>query len=133
MNGAAVHVYSRARDGNTKVSEHFRVREFACSDGTDTVFISPFLVAVLEAIRCHFGVPVTVSSGYRTEARNKAVGGSAYSRHKYGLAADICVSGIAPEQVAAYAETLLEDSGGIGRYATFTHIDVRKEKSRWNG
>lgn len=133
MNGAAVHVYSRAKDGNTKVSEHFRVREFACSDGTDTVFISPLLVEVLETIRCHFGVPVTVSSGYRTEARNRAVGGSAYSQHKYGLAADICVSGVAPEKVAAYAETLLEDSGGIGRYPTFTHIDVRREKSRWDG
>ncbi|MBE6996244.1 MAG: DUF882 domain-containing protein [Ruminococcaceae bacterium] len=133
MNGAAVNVYSRAKDGNTKVAAHFRVREFACTDGTDTVFLSPRLVEVLEAIRCHFNVPVTVSSGYRTEARNKAVGGSAYSQHKYGLAADICVDGVAPAKVAAYAETLLGDSGGIGTYPTFTHIDVRAERSRWNG
>lgn len=133
MNGAAVNVYSLAKDGNTKVTDHFRVREFACTDGTDTVFISPLLAEVLETIRVHFNVPVTVSSGYRTEARNKAVGGSTYSQHKYGLAADICVAGVAPAKVAAYAETLLEDSGGIGVYSDFVHIDVRVEKSRWKG
>lgn len=133
MNGTTVKVYSRAKDGNTKVAEHFRVREFACGDGSDAVFIAPLLVEVLETIRIYFNAPVTVSSGYRTEARNKAVGGSAYSQHKYGLAADICVSGVAPEKVASYAETLLEDSGGIGLYPTFVHIDVRTEKARWNG
>lgn len=29
-----------------------------------------------------------------------------------------------------YAETLLQDKGGIGIYGTFTHIDVRATKSR---
>ena len=133
MNGATVHVYSLSKDGNTKVSAHFRVREFACTDGTDTVFLSPRLVEVLESIRVRFNTPVTVSSGYRTEARNKAVGGSAYSRHKYGQAADICVSGVKPDRVAEYAETLLKDCGGIGVYSDFVHIDVRNEKSRWKG
>ena len=133
MNGAAVKVYSRAKDGLTTLSPHFKVREFACSDGTDTVFVSPALVEVLEKVRAHFGKPVTINSGYRTEAKNKAVGGAAYSQHKYGLAADITVSGVPPAKVAAYAETLLPNTGGIGIYKTFTHIDVRKVKSRWNG
>ena len=34
--------------------------------------------------------------------------------------------------VADYAETLLTE-GGIGIYNTFTHIDVRSVKSRWQG
>ena len=133
MNGATVKVYSRAKDGITAISPHFKVREFACSDGTDTVFVSPALVEVLEKVRAHFGKPVTINSGYRTEAKNKAVGGAAYSQHKYGLAADITISGVSPAKVAAYVETLLPNTGGIGICKTFTHIDVRKVKSRWNG
>lgn len=133
MNGATVKVYSRSRDGLTKLSTNFKVNEFACSDGTDTIFIAPALVTVLQQIRDHFKAPVTINSGYRTEAKNKAVGGAAYSQHKYGTAADITVKGVAPKDVAAYAETILVGMGGIGIYKSFTHIDVRKTKSRWNG
>ena len=133
MNGAAVRAYSRAKDGLTALSPHFKVREFACSDGADAVFVAPALVEVLEKIRAHFGKPVVIHSGYRTETKNKAVGGAAYSQHKYGTAADISIGGVSPAKVAAYAETLLPDTGGIGIYKTFTHIDVRAAKSRWNG
>ena len=133
MNGAAVRVYSRAKDGAVRLAPHFQVREFACSDGTDTVFVSPELVEVLEKLRAHFGGPVHVLSGYRTETKNKAVGGAAYSRHKYGMAADITVEGAAPSAVAAYTETLLPDRGGIGVYGTFVHVDVRPVRSRWTG
>lgn len=65
--------------------------------------------------------------------RNSAVGGTTYSQHLYGTAADIKISGVSPKKVAAYAEKLLPNSGGIGTYGTFTHIDVRSQKSRWNG
>lgn len=41
MNGAAVKVYSKTKDGGTALSAHFKVREFACSDGTDTVLSLP--------------------------------------------------------------------------------------------
>ena len=133
MNGAAVRVYSGSRDGAERLAPHFRVKEFACSDGTDTVFVAPELVEVLEKLRTHFGRPVRVLSGYRTESKNKAVGGAAYSRHKYGMAADISVEGTAPSAVAAYAETLLPDRGGIGVYGTFVHVDVRSARSRWTG
>lgn len=133
MNGAAVRVYSRAKDGAVRLASHFQVKEFACSDGTDTVFVAPELVEVLEKLRTHFGRPVRVLSGYRTETKNKAVGGAAYSRHKYGMAADIAVEGTAPAAVAAYAETLLPDRGGIGVYGTFVHVDVRDARSRWTG
>ena len=133
MNGITVHAYRRAKDGDRKLSENFRVREFACSDGSDTVFVSPALVEVLQKIRSHFGKPVTIHSGYRTPAYNKKVDGAAYSQHLYGTAADISISGVSPKEVAAYAETLLPGTGGIGIYATFTHVDVRTAKSRWRG
>ena len=133
MNGANVRVYSKAKDGEKKLSTNFKVREFACSDGSDPVFVSPDLVEVLQKIRNHFKQPVTINSAYRTPGKNKAVGGAAYSQHLYGTAADIQVKGIAPKTVYAYAETLLPNTGGIGLYPTFTHVDVRKTKSRWNG
>ena len=123
--------YSLALAGGKTLGKNFRVREFACSDGTDTVFIADELVAVLQAIRDHFGKPVVINSGYRTEAKNKAVGGAAQSQHKYGRAADIRVDGVTPKQIKAYAETLMPDWGGIGVYPTFCHVDVRLSRSRW--
>lgn len=128
-----VRVYSKSREGEVKLSENFRVREFACSDGSDAVFIDPELVTVLQAIRTHFGKAVTVNSGYRTPEKNAAVGGAKQSRHLYGMAADITVRGIAPAAVAKYAETLLVGRGGIGVYGSFTHVDVRDGRERWQG
>lgn len=129
-----VRSYSLAAEGDSQAAPHFKVREFACKDGSDPVFVSPRLADVLEAIRTHFGAPVTITSGYRTPAHNAATRGSSpRSQHLYGLAADIQVEGAVPDAVAAYAETLLPDAGGIGIYDTFTHIDVRSQKNRWRG
>lgn len=133
MNGAKVRAYSKAKDGNTSLTKNFKVREFACSDGSDVIFISMDLVEVLQKIRDHFGKPVNINSAYRTPEKNKKVGGAAYSQHLYGMAADISISGVSPKAVADFAETLLPKTGGIGIYGSFTHIDVRPAKSRWKG
>lgn len=129
----AIKAYSKKKDGNKKLSTNFRVKEFACTDGSDPIFIDTELVTVLQKIRSHFGKAVTITSAYRTPTKNKAVGGTTYSQHLYGRAADIKVSGVSPQKVAAYAETLLKNKGGIGVYKTFVHIDVRTNESRWNG
>ena len=128
-----IHAYSKTKNGAQKLSPNFRVREFACSDGSDPVFIAPALVEVLQAIRDHFGAAVTVHSGYRTPGKNKSCGGAAYSQHLYGTAADISVRGVDSAKVAAYARSLLPASGGVGRYPTFTHVDVRPKKADWKG
>lgn len=130
-----INAYSRKKDGSTHLSTDFTVQEFACKDGSDPVFIDTELVALLQGIRTHFGRPVTVNSGFRTAAHNKAAGGVSDSQHCYGRAADIRVPGVSTEQLAAYAETLLPGTGGIGRYPAkgFVHVDVRKAKSRWAG
>ena len=127
-----IKAYSLKKDGNKKVSTNFKVREFACNDGTDPIFIDSELVSVLQKIRNHFDKPVTITSAYRTPPHNKKSGGTTYSQHLYGKAADIKISGVTPKKVADYAETLLPE-GGIGIYNTFTHIDVRSVKSRWQG
>ena len=99
--------WSRTRDGTRKLSANFTVAEFACKDGSDPVFVDSSLAALLQKIRDHFGRPVVITSGYRTAAHNRSVGGAAYSQHLYGRAADIRVQGIPVEQLAAYAETCL--------------------------
>lgn len=130
--------YSLAKDGEKKLSANFKVREFACKDGSNTIFVCEELVQLLQNIRDHFNRPVTITSAYRTLTHNKKVGGSPKSQHLYGMAADFQVEGVAPETVAAYAETLLPNTGGIGTYPKkagrahgWVHIDVRKVKSRW--
>ena len=131
----AINAYSYAKDGTKFLSKNFRVREFRCKDDTDPIFIDSDLVDVLQKVRDHFDKAVTITSAFRTASYNasKKVGGAKYSQHLYGKAADIKVSGVSPSRVAAYVETLMPNSGGIGRYSTFTHVDVRKTKSRWNG
>lgn len=133
MNGETVRVYSKAKNGAVKLSANFKVSEFACKDGSDTVFISPGLVTVLQKIRDHFRKPVNITSAYRNDAYNKKVGGADYSQHKYGMAADIYINGVSPAAIALYAETLIPNCGGIGIYSNFVHVDVREARARWNG
>ena len=97
--------YSILKNGNEKLSEHFKVREFYCRDGSDPVFIDTALVEVLEKIRTHFGKPVTITSGFRTASWNaKQKNAAKFSQHLYGKAADIQVQGISVERVYAYAD-----------------------------
>ena len=49
----ALKAYSLARDGALHLTPHFRVREFACRDGSDPIFVEEELAALLEAIRLH--------------------------------------------------------------------------------
>ena len=133
MNGEVVKVYSLAHDGNKNLSTHFKVREFACQDGSDPVFVSDELVGLLQKIRNHFKKPVNINSGFRTASHNKKVGGVVYSQHLYGTAADIAVSGVAPQEVFDYACKIMPNKGGVGLYSWGVHVDVREEKSVWRG
>lgn len=129
-----VKVFSLKTDGNKLVSANFKVKEFACKDGSDVVLINPALVDLLQTIRNHFNAPVTINSAYRTVAYNNRVSGSSSeSQHCNGNAADIVVKGIAPKMVAEYVESLMVMRGGIGYYPGFTHVDVRNIAARWRG
>ena len=44
---------------------------------------------VFQPIRDHFGVPIYISSGYRSQALNEAIGGSPRSFHSHGMALDL--------------------------------------------
>ena len=121
-----------------KLSENFNVSEFACkgSGCCTSLLLDEKLVEYLQQIRDHFGKEVTINSGYRCSTHNKRVGGVSSSRHMKGMAADISVKGVAPAEVAKFAESI--GIRGIGLYESaksgyFVHIDTRTEKSFWYG
>ena len=130
-----INAYSKKKDGEKKLSSNFKVKEFACKDGSDAVLVAPRLVMVLQSIRDHFGAPITINSAYRTPQYNAKVGGVAQSQHCYGTAADFYVKGVDVETVAAYARKIMPGWGGVGIYKEqgFVHVDVRETRADWNG
>lgn len=121
--------FSLIKDGETQLSNNFKVKEFKCKDGYDTILIDLTLVNYLQKIRDYFNKPVIINSAYRTTAYNAKVGGATKSKHLYGMACDIKINGVAPKVIAAYAETL--GILGIGLYDSFVHVDTRTTKSFW--
>lgn len=130
-----VREYSLCRDGEIYLSPHFQVQEFACNDGSDQILIDGDLVDLLEKIRAAVGgKPVHINSAYRTPEYNASpnVGGARTSQHLYGRAADIRIEDVPPLLVGQIAEYYLDRWGGIGVYQTFTHVDTRSIRSRWD-
>lgn len=119
--------YSLKIYGEKQVSKNFKVKEFRCKDGSDKVLIDDdFVRTKLQAIRDHFGAPVTINSAYRTESYNKKVGGAKSSYHMKGQAFDIAVKGHTPLEVARYAQSL--NINGIIQYNSFVHVDSRSTR-----
>lgn len=111
------------------VSPHFKAKEFQSKDKSEYLLIATELIETLEKIRSHFNTPIIINSGYRTPSWNSKVNGASNSFHCKGMAADIVVKEHSSEEVAKYADSIMEQ-GGVIRYANFTHIDVREEKYR---
>lgn len=85
----------------------------------------------LERLRAQFGGrSITITSWYRDPVSNRRIGGSRNSRHLYGDAADIIIAGLTPGQV----QTALDPdwSGGLGYGKSFTHLDLRDWRTRWD-
>lgn len=132
----AIKTYTKGE--KTKLSTNFQSTEFDChgKNCCSSTLIDEKLVDYLQSIRDYFGKPVNISSAYRCAVHNKNVGGATSSRHKSGEAADIYINGVAPAEIAKYAESI--GILGIGLYETdkdghFVHIDTRTKKAFWYG
>ena len=126
-----------------RLTENFNKMEFDCKCGCEmpsSVFYEiEELANELQTIRDRFNAPIQINSAYRCLSHNKAIGGVSNSQHVSGKASDIVVKGYTSDEVADELEVMLEDEclfpfhlGGIGRYNTFTHIDTRPSKARWD-
>jgi zinc D-Ala-D-Ala carboxypeptidase len=80
---------------------------------------------VFQPIREHFGVPIHISSGYRSKALNTAVGGSLFSQHCQGEAIDIDMDGssITNKQVFDFIRENLNFDQMIWEFGTDANPD----------
>lgn len=119
--------------------EFFSKKEFRCKCGGKycngyPAEIDLTMVRYADEIRRRIGKPIGVNSGLRCSQWNAIQGGVSNSQHRYGTAADLGKpSGVTVAEMAAIAEDVIGNTGGIGIYSWGIHIDSRKTKSRWNG
>ena len=122
------------------MTKNFKKHEFECKCGCempDDVYSNVIkLAGELQKLRDIFDVPFTPTNAYRCPKHNKAVGGVSRSMHLLGLAADLQIPDVEPHEVAGVIETLMDSGdilmGGVGRYNTFTHMDIRGNRARWD-
>lgn len=116
----------------TQLTKHFNVSEFRCKCGrfhptvldTNLVETLEKLIGVLGADKC------IVSSGYRCEAHDRAVGGSGKGQHTTGKAADVCFykegKPISSKTVSCKAQDMgVPGIANITAAYTWIHLDVR--------
>lgn len=105
--------------------KHFTIAELCASDtararGIDNappsgvaLALTTLIEKLLDPIREEWGGPITVNSGYRCPALNKAVGGVSTSQHLRGEAADISVGTPADNRRLFDRIVSLHDEGRI--------------------
>lgn len=118
------------------MTSFFTSEEFACKcknkhcEGKPPkLAMQSTLVQALNRVREEFGQPITVTSGYRCPAHNKAIGGSPKSQHMLGTAVDIQPASGKPEDLERLYQLCLEEAAftgvGDGRKKRFVHVDCR--------
>lgn len=124
-------------------TKHFKDSEFQCNCGrcefSKESQVKQELLTVLELARFYVKNKnpksyLKITSGRRCEAYNKKVGGSDKSQHKLGTAADIQPAFYSSDDLAELYRFLCKtfpSCYGFGLYSNFIHIDVRKDKARW--
>lgn len=126
-----------------QLSEHFELAEFLVSETAARRGIAneptPEVIenlrrlcqSVLEPLRVHLKRPVMITSGYRSPALNRAIGGSPTSHHMQGRAADLIVPGIAPLAVCQTAHSLrLPCTQIIHEFGRWAHLSVAISNER---
>jgi hypothetical protein len=120
-----------------QLSKHFELAEFIRSSTAKRAGISNMPTEghianikllcekILEPIRTHFARPIIISSGYRSSALNRAIGGSTTSQHSSGEAADLDMDGtnVTNAQIFNYIKDNLKFDQLIWEFGTSTNPD----------
>ena len=126
-----------------KLTKNFSKSEFECKCGCempDNVLENvKKLAEQLQIIRDYVQEPIMINSAYRCLRHNRMIGSNDRSQHPKGKAADIVILGFTPDETASVIENMLTNEtlpsfyiGGLGRYNTFTHVDIRENYARWD-
>lgn len=111
--------------------KYFNWSEFDSPDekGSGKLHMNEQFVRILDQVRECAGFPFFVTSGYRTEAHNKKVGGVVNSSHRKGLAVDIAA--VTEAQKRTIAECAIKNGiTRIGWGNTFIHLDMDSDKTQ---
>lgn len=96
--------------------------------------IKALVLNVLDPLRAMIGRPIIITSGYRSKRVNELVGGSIFSQHMSGKAADIHVQGYTPEQMEMVYRTIQMyynfDQLILYPYKNIIHISWNGDKNR---
>ena len=90
----------------------------------------------VQKVRDHFGKPLIISSGYRSEKLNSAIGGARNSQHTKGEAIDIqSTNGYTNADIFNYIKNNLDFDQLIWEYGTrkepkWVHISYKKSGNR---
>lgn len=126
---------------NIMLSPHFSLAEMVASEtaaerginNTPTLDIiknlkclCSYLEIARQTVRAHFGSDkvIVVTSGYRCQELNRAVGGVADSAHVLGLAADIHSPGIGQTDLTNFLADHLKAYDQIINEGTWTHLGL---------
>ena len=123
-----------------EITTNFKKEEFNCKCGCkmpEEVLSNVKLLAVqLQEIRDCLNARIMINSAYRCVDHNRSIGSNDSSQHILGKAADIVVGGKKPDEVVESVELMIEEETisirGLGRYDTFTHVDIRDNYARWD-
>lgn len=127
-----------------KLSPHFSLSEMTLSqtavrNGIDNrpgeaeiAALKLLCEEVLERVRRHFNRPVIISSGYRSPALNREIGGSSTSQHCKGEAADFTVPGLSNLEVCDWMHRRLNYDQLIYEYgeAGWVHCSFSADRMR---
>ena len=127
------------------MTKNFNIEEFQCKGNLkgcdcqmpDDVYNNiQELAENLQIVRDMLQEPIKINSGWRCEEYNRKIKGAKRSQHLLGKAADIRIKDLTPDEVANAIDKLQEGGfikkGGLGRYNSFTHYDIRGRKARWD-
>lgn len=96
----------------------------------------PSLLAVTKVAdeaRHRLGRALRINSAYRSPAYNRSIGGASASIHMRGGALDLSGSPATLHKILTQMRKEGVFKGGIGKYKTFTHVDVRGKNADWQG
>lgn len=106
----------------------FSPREIA-SKGEGELMVNEAAMDKLQALRNRLGVPLLLTSAYRSQAHNRRVGGAKASKHLEGIAFDVRMENHDPHEFEAAARAVGFTGFGYYPKSGFMHVDTGPSRS----